>query len=103
MVRFRRERGPKCVHKAVLWGMFVRPEHRGRGIGRRLLEGLLALARAVSGLEQIKLTVNPVQESAIHGGSFANHADFGSGRPGPSGGYTVSLADGKSERSHGPR
>jgi ribosomal protein S18 acetylase RimI-like enzyme len=66
MVGFRRERGPKHTHKAVLWGMYVRPSHRGNGIGRSLIGAFLVRAGAIDGLEQIKLTVNPTQEAAVH-------------------------------------
>ncbi|UVI38384.1 GNAT family N-acetyltransferase [Qipengyuania spongiae] len=45
----------KLRHKAVLWGMFVDPERRGLGIGRRLLEVSLSYARAR--FEEVVLTV----------------------------------------------
>jgi RimJ/RimL family protein N-acetyltransferase len=37
--------GPKHAHKGMLWGMFVRPAYRGTGIGRRLVEAVVAHAR----------------------------------------------------------
>ena len=37
--------GPKHAHKGMLWGMYVRPETRGAGIGRVLLEAIIAHAR----------------------------------------------------------
>ena len=51
-----RETRVKCRHKATLIGMYVAPEQSGRGIGRALVEALLADARE-SGLELIVLTV----------------------------------------------
>src|SRR5712691_8603999 len=33
--------GPKHGHKGMLWGMYVRPEHRAAGIGRRLGEAII--------------------------------------------------------------
>ena len=51
-----RETRTKCLHKATLIGMYVAPEQAGRGVGRALVEALLADARA-SGLELVVLTV----------------------------------------------
>jgi ribosomal protein S18 acetylase RimI-like enzyme len=51
-----RETRAKSRHKATLVGMYVAPEFAGRGIGRALVDALLAQARA-DGLELIVLTV----------------------------------------------
>ena len=37
--------GPKHGHKGMLWGMYVRPPHRGAGIGRLLVESIIGHAR----------------------------------------------------------
>jgi ribosomal protein S18 acetylase RimI-like enzyme len=37
--------GPKHAHKGMLWGMYVRPEYRGAGIGRLLVEVIIEHAR----------------------------------------------------------
>ena len=47
----------KARHKAVVWGMYVSPEARGRGVGRQLLECLIAEARTWPGVEWLTLTV----------------------------------------------
>ena len=59
-----REGGRKRRHVGVVWGMFVAPEARGRGLGRALLVALVAEARAWPGLEQLTLTVVPENAAA---------------------------------------
>jgi ribosomal protein S18 acetylase RimI-like enzyme len=53
------ERSVKQRHKAVIWGMYVAPEARGRGAGGLLLDTAIARARRWPGLEQITLSVVP--------------------------------------------
>ena len=36
---------PKHRHKGLLWGMYVRPDHRAAGIGRTLVEAIIEHAR----------------------------------------------------------
>lgn len=48
--------GAKLCHRALLWGMYVRPDARGAGIGDGLMRWLMAEARA-QGIEQVILTV----------------------------------------------
>jgi ribosomal protein S18 acetylase RimI-like enzyme len=48
-------RGPKESHKGLLWGMYVRPNARGAGVGRRLGDAIIDLAR--SRVELIQLAV----------------------------------------------
>ena len=52
-----RERYAKASHRASVWGMFVVPEQRGRGVGGALLDALIAQVRAWPGVEQVELKV----------------------------------------------
>jgi RimJ/RimL family protein N-acetyltransferase len=56
-VKFRRDIRSKARHKAMLHGMYLNPNYRGKGIGKRLLEQMLQYAMLIEGLEQIHLWV----------------------------------------------
>ena len=56
-IGFSREARTKLRHWGRGWAMYVAPEARGQGIGRALLERLVAECRTVDGLEQIVLEV----------------------------------------------
>ncbi|MBV9812189.1 MAG: GNAT family N-acetyltransferase, partial [Acetobacteraceae bacterium] len=61
MAGLAREDGPKRRHKAMLWGVYVQPQARGRGIATALLGELLRTADA--DVEQVLLTV--VSDNAV--------------------------------------
>jgi ribosomal protein S18 acetylase RimI-like enzyme len=65
MSGFHRERGAKTRHKARVWGVFVTPQSRGKGLGRSLLKALLDRAIGIYGVEQILLSVATTQSAAI--------------------------------------
>ena len=58
LVALGREDKKKLNHKALIWGMYVKPEFRGEGIARALLGEALALARSVPEVKQVNLSVN---------------------------------------------
>ncbi len=62
---FHRDKGLKTRHKGRIWGVYVSPEKRGRGLARKILETLLRRASTISGLEQILLSVAATQTPAL--------------------------------------
>lgn len=64
IVGFAREQGAKRRHRGVVWGVYVAPELRGRGVGRSLLEALIAKARQMPALERIVLAANAADPKA---------------------------------------
>ena len=55
----------KVCHTAAIVGMYVMPEHAGRGIGARLLDACIDVARADNTLEILYLTVTSTNSAAI--------------------------------------
>ena len=47
----------KETHKAVLWGMYVHPDARGRGHGAALLAAAVTHARSLDGVTHLHLSV----------------------------------------------
>jgi ribosomal protein S18 acetylase RimI-like enzyme len=52
-----RSRHPKAAHKMHVWGMYVLPTHRRRGLAARLLDAAIAHARSTPGVEWLQLGV----------------------------------------------
>jgi ribosomal protein S18 acetylase RimI-like enzyme len=48
-----------------VWGMWVDPEYRGRGVGGRLLDALLAWVRTADLFAEVRLSVAPTQVPAL--------------------------------------
>jgi ribosomal protein S18 acetylase RimI-like enzyme len=55
---FFRRQGPKIRHRGEIWGVYVREESRGLGIGRALMAEMIRLLHSVPGLEQVALGVS---------------------------------------------
>jgi GNAT superfamily N-acetyltransferase len=64
MVGVRRQPRLKHRHKVELWGMYVSPIWRGRGVGEVLLDQAIARARMIDGVRQMTLAVVRPNEAA---------------------------------------
>ncbi|MDE2604425.1 MAG: GNAT family N-acetyltransferase [Burkholderiales bacterium] len=76
IVGLEREPRAKSRHKASVVGMYVAPEAAGRGVGRALLEALLAHARA-EGIASLVLTVTEGNAQARRLYAAAGFRSFG--------------------------
>jgi ribosomal protein S18 acetylase RimI-like enzyme len=65
LVALGRENMKNLAHKAFIWGMYVKPGHRARGIAKALLQEALSLAKSVLEVLQVNLCVNATNVSAI--------------------------------------
>jgi ribosomal protein S18 acetylase RimI-like enzyme len=61
---FMRETGLKEKHKGRIYAVYVSPAHRGKGVGKALIAGLLENAKEDSTLQQILLSVATSQTAA---------------------------------------
>jgi RimJ/RimL family protein N-acetyltransferase len=77
LVALGRERMNKLAHKALIWGMYVKPEARGKGVGRALLLEALSLARSVPDVKQVNLCVSASNAGAIRLYESAGFKAFG--------------------------
>jgi ribosomal protein S18 acetylase RimI-like enzyme len=62
---FFRNLGLKERHKGRVWGVYVTPQQRGTGVGRKMMQLLLERAMGVEGIEQILISVVTVQAAAL--------------------------------------
>ena len=60
-----RDVGLKQAHKGGIWGMYVDPAHRGRGIAAALVKRALTFAAGCEGWRQVRLSVNVANAAAI--------------------------------------
>lgn len=67
----------KARHKCTLFGMYVPQEFRGGGIGRELVNAVLAVARSRPGVKVIQLTVTDGNRAARSLYERCGFASFG--------------------------
>ncbi len=76
MSALRRQTAPKRRHIAVIWGVYITPAWRGRGLSGRILDDLIAAARQMPGLEQLILAViaeNTIAQALYTGRGFITY------------------------------
>jgi RimJ/RimL family protein N-acetyltransferase len=56
---------PKTKHIAEIVGVYVGADHRGEGVGTRMLERALLLIRSKKKVVKVQLAVNPEQRAAV--------------------------------------
>jgi RimJ/RimL family protein N-acetyltransferase len=54
----------KTNHVCEMFGVYLRKEYRGRGIGKRLVNAVLAEIQSLNGVKIIEVGVNPTQKTA---------------------------------------
>jgi RimJ/RimL family protein N-acetyltransferase len=56
----------KTNHVCEMFGVYVRKEYRGKGVGKRLIETVLTEIQNLKGIKIINVGVNPTQKAAKH-------------------------------------
>jgi ribosomal protein S18 acetylase RimI-like enzyme len=64
MVGFYREQRARRCHRGWIWGMYVAPDWRQRGVGRLLIDEAVRRAGAFSGVRRVLLSVSATQTAA---------------------------------------
>ncbi|WLB56298.1 GNAT family N-acetyltransferase [Bradyrhizobium japonicum] len=72
---FHRQDGAKTEHKALLWGMYVRPHARKSGAARRLVDAVVV--HATGQVEQLQLAVVSENAAAIRLYTAAGFVEYG--------------------------
>ena len=65
IVTLGREAKAKLLHKAHIWGMYVVPGARSKGLGQKLLLQAIGLARNVAEIRQVNVSVNAANAPAL--------------------------------------
>lgn len=64
MIGFTTETQPKIRHKGQVWGLFVQPSYRGKGLATQLIQSVLDTAHDVLDIEQVQLAVSTQNEAS---------------------------------------
>ncbi|QFG00642.1 GNAT family N-acetyltransferase [Psychrobacillus glaciei] len=64
MVTLVRESSLKLNHRANIYAMYVRPETRGQGVGKALVNEAINKAKTIEGIEKLNLSVVSTNEAA---------------------------------------
>lgn len=72
-LKFKRDQRSKARHRASFHSLYVKPEHRGKGIAGQLLYELLQIIKVIPGIEQLQLSTI-VSHSSLVG--FYERAGF---------------------------
>jgi ribosomal protein S18 acetylase RimI-like enzyme len=75
-----RVRHAKAAHRMQLWGMYVAPEQRGRGLGAALLDAAITHARTLGDVAWIDLSVTTAADAARRMYERAGFAAWGTQR-----------------------
>jgi ribosomal protein S18 acetylase RimI-like enzyme len=59
------DRHVKMAHRARVWGVYVTPRARGRGLGERVVRGVIELARTWPGVSSVGLSVSENAPAAM--------------------------------------
>jgi ribosomal protein S18 acetylase RimI-like enzyme len=65
MTGFERYQRERISHKGYIWGVYLAPEQRGRGLGSKLFDTAVQMAQEFTGLHQIQLTVMAHNDHAL--------------------------------------
>jgi ribosomal protein S18 acetylase RimI-like enzyme len=80
MAGFYRYQPGNFRHKGHIWGVYVTPDSRKKGVARALLTEIIRRAKTIAGIEQINLVVSATQAPAKRLYSSLGFRTFGTER-----------------------